>query len=196
MSTKTDIIKKGVRKFIGSVDDVGDDVMEEIMSMKAPSKKDAQRIERAVDYHFNKQSSRKELLGMMREKASRKRGILNSANGDLVAERRAFEAEMRQTGKMNGPFLDNDVPLGPELENPKPLGPFLDNDVPLGPSLDHSKPIGPDLPPPSERGGLWDRFVDGRGPQKVAGALGTAWLVQTMFGNRGEQSNAELYGQQ
>jgi hypothetical protein len=44
--------------------------------------------------------------------------------------------------------------------------------------------------------GLWDRFVDGRGPQKVGGALITAGLVNQMCSNRGQQSNAQLYGQE
>ena len=50
--------------------------------------------------------------------------------------------------------------------------------------------------PPNKPGGLWDRFVDGHGPQKVTGGLLTAWTVQALFGSRGEQSNAELYNQQ
>lgn len=43
--------------------------------------------------------------------------------------------------------------------------------------------------------GYYDRFLGARGPQKVGGALITAWMVNQMSADRGAQSNPQLYGQ-
>lgn len=43
--------------------------------------------------------------------------------------------------------------------------------------------------------GYYDRFLGARGPQKVGGALLTAWMVNQMSADRGAQSNPQLYGQ-
>ena len=54
--------------------------------------------------------------------------------------------------------------------------------------------INPPKPPEIPGVGGASRSV-GSVPRKVAGGLITAWMVQSMFGSRGEQSNAELYNQ-